>query len=85
MDDYYLYLYVENNTLTSYDFEHNLEAPVIAHPAEHVNSFLVEYNIVPTYIDPNYTYGWYDEVNESWTGMIGHVNLNISPVLDRYL
>ena len=76
MEDELLYLKVENNTLITHPpLEHQrLEGySFIAFPPEHVNSFLEIYNIVPTYIDPNDTYGYFDEVNGVWTGMIGHV------------
>ena len=48
---------------------------MIAQPSEQVNSFLEAYGIVPTYLDPNYVFGYFDEVNGIWTGMIGHVSL----------
>lgn len=76
MDDHYLYLKVENNTLLTYPFEHELKEgySFVAFPSEHINSFLEAHGIVPTYIDSNYDYGYYDEVNGKWTGMIGHVS-----------
>ena len=78
MEDDYLHLKVVNNKLITFpkiEFEHQRregEFEITPHPGQ-VNSFLETYNIVPTYIDPNYVYGYYDEVNGNWTGMIGHV------------
>ena len=77
MEDDYLYLKVENNILINYPpFEHMRREgdPMIAHVPEQVNSFLEACDIEPTYIDPNYVYGYFDEVNGNWTGMIGHVS-----------
>lgn len=78
MEDSYLKLKVVNNTLI-FDTpvtDHGLlagEKSYLAWPAEHVNSFLESYNIVPTYIDANNVYGVFDEVSGKWTGMMGHV------------
>ena len=78
MEDDLLYLKVENSTLITYppSFEHERKEgqSLIAFPSEQVNSFLKDYNIEPTYIDPDYVYGYYDEVNRNWTGMMGHVS-----------
>ena len=76
MEDDYYFLKIENNTLITYPpFEHQrMEGfSTISFPAEHVNTFLEANDIIPTYIDPNYVYGYFDEVNGNWTGMIGHV------------
>ena len=43
--------------------------------ADQVNSFLDMNAIDPTYIDPNWVYGYFDEVHGNWTGMIGHVSV----------
>ena len=47
----------------------------IANLEEQVNSFLEIYDIEATFIDPNWVYGYFDEVTGKWTGMIGHVSL----------
>ena len=72
-----MYFKVENNMLMTYPpFEHQRKEgySMIAQPSEQVNSFLEAYGIVPTYLDPNYVFGYFDEVNGIWTGMIGHVS-----------
>ena len=78
MDQEWLFLRVENNTLENYPFEHERKEgySYIAFPAEHVNSFLQSHDIVPTYIDANFAYGYYDESTGNWTGMMGHVRRN---------
>ena len=75
MDDDWLYLKVVNGTLVSYPYLHGLKTAYsyITYPVEHVNSFLDAYNIEPTYIDPNFVYGYIDEATGLWTGMLGHV------------
>ena len=77
MEDSYLFLKVENNTLyTVWDKLHGQRTvdDYISTTAEQVNSFLETYKIAPTYIDSKYSYGVYDAVNKNWTGMIGHVD-----------
>lgn len=82
MDQEWLFLKVENNTLITfpqYQHEHTEGYSYISFPAEQVNTFLEAHSIVPTYIDPNYVYGYYDNINKIWTGMMGHVcNIEIS-------
>ena len=72
-----VHLKVENNTLITYPpLQHQRieDLPFIALFPEHINSFLEAYNIEPTYIDPNYVYGIFDEIHGNWTGMMGHVS-----------
>ena len=40
---------------------------------EIIGEFLRQHNIIPNWIDCNYTYGWYDEEAGNWTGEIGKV------------
>ena len=47
---------------------------LMAYPPEHVNSFLKEFGVVADYIDPNFVYGFFDEVTGTWSGMMEHVN-----------
>lgn len=82
MEDDFLYILVENNTLVTYPtFLHGEMSSAgesnIPYPPEHINTFIEAYDIVPDYIDPNYIYGRYDEVTGKWSGMLGHVKLRI--------
>ena len=77
MEDDLFYIKVENNSLITYpphEHERQEGLSMIAFHAEQVNSFLEAHDIEATYIDPNYVYGYFDEVNGIWTGMIGHVS-----------
>ena len=84
MEDDVLLFKVVNNTLIIY---HNntdeWQGAGYTYIADQVNTFLKAYDIEPTYIDPNYTYGYFDEVNGNWTGMIGHVSLASMKMLLR--
>ena len=80
MEDDYLYILIENNTMISYppwDIEEFLYKCTgncdLAYAPDHIISFLERYPVVPTYIDAGYEYGRYDEVHGNWSGMIGHV------------
>ena len=42
---------------------------------EIIGEFLRQNNIIPTWIDSNDTWGWYDEESGKWTGEIGKVIL----------
>ena len=42
---------------------------------EIIGEFLRQHNILPNWIDCNYTNGWYDEELSKWTGDIGKVRL----------
>ena len=46
---------------------------LIAYPPEHLNTFLEEYGVVADYIDPDFVYGYFDEVTGTWSGMMEHV------------
>ena len=45
----------------------------ISRDFEIVGEFLRQHNIIPTWIDSNFTFGWYDEESGKWTGEIGKV------------
>ena len=40
---------------------------------ETLESFFINYNIVPVWINCHYTWGWYDEEAGKWTGAVGKV------------
>ena len=74
MEDDVLLFKVVNNTLIIY---HNntdeWQGAGYTYIADQVNTFLKAYDIEPTYIDPNFVYGYLDEVTETWSGMMEHV------------
>ena len=45
----------------------------IAFNYEILSSFFENYNITPTWINCNYTWGWFDEETGNWTGCLGKV------------
>ena len=45
---------------------------------EIIGEFLRQHNIIPTWIDCNETFGWYDEEAGNWTGEIGKVRITIT-------
>ena len=71
-------LKVENNTLI-----HNLLPHVykpmygqhsqLSRDWEVLSKFFALHNIEPTWLDCNYTWGWYDEEQGAWTGCMGKV------------
>ena len=46
----------------------------ISHDWEVLDSFFKTYNIVPTWINCHYTWGWYDKEQDKWTGATGKVS-----------
>ena len=48
-----------------------------AWPNEILSSFFSSQNLTPTWQDNNYTWGWYDEETERWTGAVGMVSYMI--------
>ena len=42
---------------------------------EIIQPFLDHYNLKPTWLDCNYTWGWFDEETWTWTGAVGKVRL----------
>ena len=42
---------------------------------EIIGEFLRYHNIIPTWIDCHYTFGWYDEESGKWTGEVGKVRI----------
>ena len=49
----------------------------IPYDFEIIGEFLRQHNIIPTWIDSNFTFGWYDEESGKWTGEIGKVRLTL--------
>ena len=42
---------------------------------EILTPFFQNYHIKPTWLDCNYTWGWFDEETGHWTGAVGKVNI----------
>ena len=43
---------------------------------EILSEFFLNYNILTTWIDCNYTWGWFDHETEKWTGAVGKVYID---------
>ena len=70
-----LIMTVENNTLMPYPpvgFSLG-EASSLSFDWEVLSKFFALHNIEPTWLDCNYTWGWYDEEQGAWTGCVGKV------------
>ena len=46
-----------------------------SHEWEILKSFILKYNIKPTWINCNYTWGWFDDEAGHWTGAVGQVEI----------
>ena len=80
------YFHVDNQTetmteypLSNTPFSGNMRLsknhPQIAYPWDILKIFFDHNNIVPNWIDCNYTWGWFDYETEKWTGAVGKVKL----------
>ena len=49
--------------------------PTISYSWEVLKIFIQHNNIVPNWIDCNFTWGWYDDETGKWTGAVGKVKL----------
>ena len=58
---------------TSYILELSKDHPTISYSWEMLKIFFDHNNIVPNWIDCNYTWGWFDDETEKWTGAVGKV------------
>ena len=47
----------------------------ISHEDAIIKSFFSKFNIKPTWINCNYTWGWFDNETEHWTGAVGQVEI----------
>ena len=50
--------------------------PFVSKDWEMLKIFFDNNNIEPIWINCNYTWGWFDEESDSWTGGVGQVRLN---------
>ena len=46
----------------------------ICYEYEILDAFFERFNVIPIYSDMNYTWGWYDNETELWTGGVGAVS-----------
>ena len=77
-NNYYQYFNIDNATNTIVKdppVPINEGYSLIPYDFEIIGEFLRQQNIIPTWIDCNFTYGWYDEESGNWTGEIGKVSL----------
>ena len=51
----------------------------ICYEWEVMDAFYVRHNVIPIYSDMNYTWGWYDNETELWTGGVGAVYKSQNP------
>ena len=68
-------LKVENNTLMKVpdrDFIHGIKSGM-SEGWEVLSKFFSIHSIEPTWLNCNYTWGWYDEELGGWTGCMGKV------------
>ena len=47
----------------------------LSHEFELLTSFFSKFNIKPTQINCNYTWGWFDNATGRWTGAVGQVEI----------
>ena len=45
----------------------------IPYPGEILSAFLENHNIFVQWINCNFTWGWFDDESETWTGAVGQV------------
>ena len=87
-----------NNWPPGFEFEHETQT-FWEYPASPVNGwysaipltweiikpFLDHYSLTPTWIDCNYTWGWFDEETWTWTGAVGKVRLIYLYIFTKFL
>ena len=76
-NNYYSDFQIDNatNTIVETNLEPIDDESSIPYDFEVIGEFLRQHNIIPTWIDCNYTFGWYDEELGKWTGEIGKVRI----------
>ncbi len=73
-----------HNKTGFYDFVRYPVTPLtgdssIAYEYELLDAFYLQFNVIPIISDMNYTWGWYDNETELWTGGVGAVITSQSP------
>ena len=70
---------IDNITNTMVEYPHVWsiieEDGYISYEFEVLGSFFLKFNIKPTWINCNYTWGLYDNETDSWTGAVGQVEI----------
>ena len=73
---------IDNITNSMVEYPHNesviQELGYISYDFEILGSFLSKFNVIPTWINCNYTWGWFDNETEHWTGAVGQVKILIN-------
>ena len=68
---------VDNITNSMVEYEYHVpivyEWGQISHEYEMLKSFFLKFNIKPTWINCNFTWGWFDDETGLWTGAVGQV------------
>ena len=64
---------VENGKMVDYGIHIGKVTSIIASESHILTSFFKNYHITPTWINCNYTWGWFDEETGHWTGAVGKV------------
>ena len=65
------------NTMVEYPYWMNMVGDLGIRSGEYeiLKSFFSKFNIIPTWINCNYTWGWFDDETEQWTGAVGQVKI----------
>ena len=50
------------------------EKSLLSFEYEILNSFFSKFNIIPKWINCNFTWGWFDDETGHWTGAVGQVD-----------
>ena len=76
------------NTMIEYpkltkNYGHIHDLGQISQEYEMLKTFFSKFNIKPTWINCNYTWGWFDDETGHWTGAVGQVeNLTKNKIID---
>ena len=80
---------IDNITNTMVEYPHWVNVvegdAYLPYEFEILASFFSNYNVKPDWINCNYTWGWYDNETDSWTGAIGQVELSIQNKMIKVL
>ena len=65
------------NTMVEYDLPALMfqDYSEIAYEYEILKTFFTKFNVKPTWINCNYTWGWFDDEAGHWTGAVGQVEV----------
>ena len=73
------YFVIDNitNTMVEYDLPPLMfqDYSEISYEYEILKTFFTKFNVKPTWINCNYTWGWFDDETGQWTGAVGQVEI----------